>query len=47
MSKCDFSIYEGVETTGAPEFVIFKGRMVLDEGTFRPMQGYGEESVLK
>jgi len=42
LSKCDFSVYEGLEVTGAPEYVIFKGRMVTDQGLFRPMTGYGQ-----
>jgi len=42
LSKCDFSVFEGVEVTGAPEYVIFKGRMVTDQGLFRPMTGYGQ-----
>ena len=27
---------------GGPEYVIFKGRMVTDQGLFRPMTGYGQ-----
>jgi len=42
LSKCDFSVYEGLEVTGVPEYVIFKGRMVTDQGLFRPMTGYGQ-----
>jgi len=42
LSKCDFSVYEGLQITGAPEYVIFKGRMVTDQGLFRPMTGYGQ-----
>jgi hypothetical protein len=42
VSKCDFSIFEGLEVTGGPDYVICKGRLVLDEGTFRPMQGFGQ-----
>lgn len=42
LSKCDFSIYEGLEVKGMPEYVIFKGRMVTDQGLFRPMTGYGQ-----
>ena len=42
ISKCDFNIFEGMEVTGGPDYVIYKGRMVLDEGTFRPMQGFGQ-----
>jgi len=42
LSKCDFSVYEGIEINGAPEYVIFKGRLVTDQGLFRPMTGYGQ-----
>merc|ERR1712192_142867 len=42
LSKCDFSIYEGIEVNGAPEYVIFRGRLVTDQGLFRPMTGYGQ-----
>ena len=41
-SKCDVNIYQDLACTGGPEFVIFKGRLVLDQGTFRPMTGFGE-----
>ena len=42
LSKCDVNIYQDLACTGGPEFVIFKGRMVVDQGTFRPMTGFGE-----
>ena len=32
LSKCDFSVYEGLEVTGAPEYVIFKVRPLADTG---------------
>jgi len=41
VSKCDFSIYEGLQVTGVPDFVIVRGRLVKDQEIFRPMQGYG------
>ena len=38
-----YSIYsQDLTCKGGPEFVIFKGRMVLDQGIFRPMTGFGE-----
>ena len=46
ISKCDFNIFEGLEVTGGPEYVIFKGRMVTDQGLFRPMTGYGQYQAL-
>ena len=29
LSKCDVNIFQDLACTGGPEFVIFKGRMVL------------------
>jgi len=46
LSKCDFNIFEDLEITGGPEYVIFKGRMVTDQGLFRPMTGYGQYQAL-
>ena len=46
LSKCDFNIFEGLEVTGGAEYVIFKGRMVTDQGLFRPMTGYGQYQPL-
>jgi len=46
LSKCDFNIFEGLEVTGGPEYVIFKGRMVTDQGLFRPMTGFGQYQPL-
>jgi hypothetical protein len=47
-SKCDINILEGLEITGGgPEYVICKGRVVLDQGgVFRPMQGFGQYTPL-
>merc|ERR1712123_372877 len=46
LSKCDFNIFEGLEVTGGPEYVIFKGKVVTDQGLFRPMTGYGQYQPL-
>ena len=46
LTKCDFNIFEGLEITGGPEYVIFKGRMVTDQGLFRPMTGFGQYQPL-
>ena len=46
LSKCDFNIFEGLACRGGPEFTIFKGRLVTDQGVFRPMTGYGEYQPL-
>lgn len=42
LSKSDVNIFQDLTCKGGPEFVIFKGRMVLDQGIFRPMTGFGE-----
>ena len=42
LTKCDVNIFQDLACSGGPEYVIFKGRMVLDQGTFRPMTGFGE-----
>jgi len=41
LSKCDQSIYEGMEIKGGPEYVLVRGRLVKDQDIFRPMQGFG------
>ena len=41
VSKCDFSIYEGLEVVGGPDIVLCRGRLVKDQEIFRPMQGFG------
>merc|ERR1719500_2243390 len=40
LTKCDVNIFQDLVCSGGPEYVIFKGRMVLDQGTFRPMTGF-------
>ena len=40
--KTDFNIFEGMEVHGVPEFVIVQGRVVVDEGHLRAMQGLGK-----
>ena len=35
LTKCDVNIFQDLVCSGGPEYVIFKGRMVLDQGTFR------------
>ena len=46
LSNSDFNIFDGLEVTGVPEYVIFKGRLVTDQGLFRPMTGYGQYQAL-
>ena len=40
--KTDFNIFEGMKCHGVPEFVIVQGRVVVDEGHLRAMQGLGK-----
>jgi len=40
--KTDFNIFEGMTCHGVPETVIVQGRVVVDEGNLRAMQGLGK-----
>lgn len=40
--KSNLNIFDGVECHGIPETVIVQGRVVLDEGHLRAMQGLGK-----
>ena len=40
-SAADFNIFEGVTCRGGPEYVIANGRLAVDEGQLRAVQGYG------
>merc|ERR1712013_336092 len=46
LSKCGFNIFEGMTMMGAPEYVIFKGKVIKDQDVFRPMTGYGQFQAL-
>nr|CAD7427250.1 unnamed protein product [Timema monikensis] len=37
----DFNIFEGMECHGVPEFVIVNGRVCVDEGHLKAVQGFG------
>ncbi|XP_019760495.1 dihydropyrimidinase isoform X1 [Dendroctonus ponderosae] len=37
----DFNIFEGLECHGVPEYVIVNGRVVVDEGQLKAVQGFG------
>ncbi|XP_044741020.1 dihydropyrimidinase isoform X3 [Chrysoperla carnea] len=37
----DFNIFEGLVCHGAPEYVIVNGRVCVDEGELKAVQGYG------
>ncbi|KAK9890255.1 hypothetical protein WA026_010365 [Henosepilachna vigintioctopunctata] len=38
----DFNIFEGMECHGIPEYVIVNGRVVVDDGQLRAVEGYGK-----
>lgn len=38
----DYNIFEGTKVTGAPEFVIVKGKVCLEDGNVRVAEGYGQ-----
>jgi len=41
-SKSDLNIFDGLECHGVPETVIVQGRVVLDDGNLKVMQGLGK-----
>ncbi|XP_049844765.1 dihydropyrimidinase-like isoform X2 [Schistocerca gregaria] len=38
----DFNIFEGMECHGVPEYVIVNGRVCVDEGDLKAVQGFGK-----
>lgn len=38
----DYNIFEGTKVSGAPEFVIVKGKVCLEDGNVRVAEGYGQ-----
>lgn len=38
----DFNIFEGMECHGVPEYVIVNGRVCVDEGELKAVQGFGK-----
>jgi len=40
-SAVDYNIFEGMTCTGGPEYVIANGRVAVDEGKLKAVQGYG------
>merc|ERR1711946_89220 len=40
-SAVDFNIFEGMSCQGGPEYVIANGRVAVDEGQLKAVQGYG------
>uniref|UniRef100_A0A2S2R233 dihydropyrimidinase n=2 Tax=Sipha flava TaxID=143950 RepID=A0A2S2R233_9HEMI len=38
----DYNIFEGMECHGVPEYVLVGGRVCLDEGNLKVVQGYGK-----
>lgn len=40
--KSDYNIFEGTKVSGAPEYVIVKGKVCLEDGNLRVAEGYGQ-----
>ena len=40
--RCDFSVFEGLQCRGAPAWVLARGRLCLEEGHLRVVQGAGK-----
>lgn len=40
--KTDFNVFNGMVVNGVPDTVIISGRLMLDEGALRVMQGFGK-----
>jgi dihydropyrimidinase len=40
-SKCDYSLYEGTEVVGAPEFVLLRGSVLVEDGELAATPGSG------
>jgi dihydropyrimidinase len=41
-SKCDYNLYEGTEVTGAPEVVLLRGKVIVENGEFAGRPGDGQ-----
>ena len=40
-SKCDYSLYEGTEVVGAPEHVLLRGNVLVEDGELVGTPGMG------
>ncbi|HVS86551.1 MAG TPA: dihydropyrimidinase [Gaiellaceae bacterium] len=40
-SKCDYNLYEGTEVTGAPELVLLRGNVIVENGELHAAPGSG------
>jgi dihydropyrimidinase len=40
-SRCDYSLYEGTEVTGAPELVLLRGNVLVEDGELVASAGVG------
>jgi dihydropyrimidinase len=40
-SRCDYSLYEGTEVTGAPELVLLRGSVLVEDGELVGAPGTG------
>jgi len=45
--KVDFNIFEGTQCHGVPETVLVQGKLMVDEGRVRVMQGFGKFVALE
>ena len=45
-SKADYNVFNGMAVHGVPDSVVVSGRIVMDEGQLRVMQGYGNFTPL-
>jgi dihydropyrimidinase len=41
-SVIDYNVFEGMEVTGLPRFVLSRGKVVVEEGTMKHEPGYGQ-----
>lgn len=40
-SKCDYNLYEGAEVVGAPELVLLRGQVLVEDGELKASPGVG------
>jgi dihydropyrimidinase len=41
-SRCDYNLYEGTEVQGAPEVVLLRGRVLVEDGELVAPPGFGQ-----
>jgi dihydropyrimidinase len=40
-SRCDYNLYEGTEVVGAPELVLLRGNVLVEDGELLAAPGVG------